>query len=333
MEKILALYDQDQSYAVRFSRYVQNRKQFPFALYTFTDLNDLRQFADRREIEILLASGAEGSDLSLIRAHDVVHLAEGDAPDAQNGGKYISKYQSGDMILRELMGFYGNSGHSIPAQNGYEADAVMIFSPNGRCGKSQLALSLAKALSDAKRTLYITFEEVSWLTELTGSVHKQTLTEALYYFKEDALDALKLKALVYADGALDYIAPVRNPSDLSALTPDEFGRFLHLLQRLGGYDIIVIDTDCAAGRFSEIFRRCRRILIPAPRDQAGTCKLEKFRDFIEKNGDGSIKNRIRVIELPHSDPDLSRHGMQRLAAGERAQLAHAVIRNHVFDES
>lgn len=329
MEKILALYDKDESYAARFARYVQGRKQFPFSLYTFTELDSLQRFAGRREIDVLLTAEAGDGESLMVGARDVVHLAENSLAEA-DAGKHIYKYQSGDAILRELMSFYGNAG-SAQVQHGREAEAIMVFSPLGRCGKTCLALGLAKMLSREKRTLYVSFEEVSWLLELTGQVQRNSLTEALYYFKEDALDAMKLKTLVYADGDLDYIAPVRNPADLSALSAEELGRFLSDLKKLGGYDVLVVDTDAACGRCAELFRRCKRILIPSGTDAVSEQKLGQFRAFIDRNGDGNIKHRFRSIQAPMYTPDFSKAGLRQFTQGAFASFLSEVIRNHIYD--
>lgn len=332
MERILALYDQDQGYIARFARYMQNRRQFPFAVYTFTDVEALKQFSNRREIEILLTADAgKESGISLVQAKDVVHLAE-EGSVGREGGRCIYKYQSGDAIVRELLQFYGDTRDYTPLSGGREAETLMVFSPIGCCGKSMLALSLAKLLAQEKRVLYLSFEETSWLAEIIGASHRGTLTEALYYFKEGCLDALKLKALVYSAGTLDYIPPVRNPADLTALDAGELERFLSEVRGMGNYDILVVDTDSIISRFFDLFQQCSRVLMPVPADRSCGEKLEKFNRYIETNGGDELKRKMILLSNPNVPLEGERRDIQWLTRGALGDYARQVIRTYIYDE-
>lgn len=56
MEKIMAVYDVDSVYAQRFADVVNQKEKTPFTVIPFTNLETLREYAQKHQVEILLVS-------------------------------------------------------------------------------------------------------------------------------------------------------------------------------------------------------------------------------------------------------------------------------------
>ena len=54
MVKIMAVYDEDALYARRLAEYVNRRETIPLQRWPFRNLERLKEYGDRHEIEILL---------------------------------------------------------------------------------------------------------------------------------------------------------------------------------------------------------------------------------------------------------------------------------------
>lgn len=78
MEKIMAVYDVDASYAERFADVVNQKAKAPFTVVPFTSIEALREYGEKHDIEILLiGNGVLQGQIEGIKARSVVTLAEG----------------------------------------------------------------------------------------------------------------------------------------------------------------------------------------------------------------------------------------------------------------
>lgn len=331
MEKILALYGQDSAYMSRLNAFLRSRSGIPFQVYSFQDPEKLRQFSKRKDIDILLSSGEESTGkLNGVNAKDWLFLSESELLPEEKRKSAIYKYQSGDSILRELMGHYGDSSDYLSGGLGRNCELYMVFSPIGRCGKTSFALSLACTLGKTREALYITLEESSWLTELMNRGYRGTLTEALYYFKEGTLDAMKLRSLCYESEGLRYIPPVRNPEDVAAIEKKDMAAFLEALKTRSGYDAIIVDTDSVISRFGGLFPAFKKIFIPVREDQAGRKKIASFEAFL-RNADYQDVDK-RFVKLSPPVPNEKRGALpslDMLSSPPFSDFADAVIRNYI----
>lgn len=102
-KKILAVYDVDPFYAERFSEFINQKESTPFMAIAFTSLARLKAFAQRQQIEILLA-GDEVADQELedLGVHQVVRLSE--VTMVKTGAPAVYKYQASDSILKRGYG-------------------------------------------------------------------------------------------------------------------------------------------------------------------------------------------------------------------------------------
>ena len=63
MEKVMAVYDVDPVYARRFADVVNQKEKIPFEVIPFTTLENLKEYAAKHGVEILLVSdSAERAD-------------------------------------------------------------------------------------------------------------------------------------------------------------------------------------------------------------------------------------------------------------------------------
>lgn len=201
MKKIMAVYDADFRYADRLAEFVNQRSQVPFQVVAFTSLEKLKEFAAREKIDLLLAgSGVEKEQLDGIPAAQVVWLSENGV--AEEGEAVVYKYQASDDLLREVMSWY--RPQEIPVlmtAAGRRSRITGVYSPIGRCGKTSFALTLGQVLAREEKVLYITLEEFSGLSALTGTVYTGGLSDLLYYYTQREYSSVRLGSVTYNWGS------------------------------------------------------------------------------------------------------------------------------------
>ena len=76
-----------------------------------------------------------------------------------------------------------------------------VYSPIGRCGKTSFALTLGQVLAREEKVLYITLEEFSGLSALTGTVYTGGLSDLLYYYTQREYSSVRLGSVTYNWGS------------------------------------------------------------------------------------------------------------------------------------
>lgn len=327
MEKILALYDNDRHYSERLGRFLESRSELPFRVCRFQDPEKLRQFSDQHGIDVLLSDEhcvREARDFCSPR--EVICLRENGGAEPEDGSIY--KFQSGEGILRELLRHYAAA--PVPERRGH-ARLYLVFSPLGRIGKSCFALTLARLLSRECATLYLSLEENAAFAEGQTLRHSGTLSEALYYHKQNMLDPARLQSLLYDAEGLSYIPPVRNPEDLSALSPPELSAFVDVLLRSSHFNALVVDTDALVSRAAALFPLAEKILIPVREDSASRQKLARFDDFLSHARLLKEPSRMIRLLLPQDDGISDTASLlTRSRPGALTDYAQAVLQNYIL---
>ena len=107
MKYVMAVYDVDPLYAVRFAEVVNQKEKIPFEVVAFTSMEKLRAFAAQTPVEVLLVSGSVSrSETDEIGAGRVIVLSDGESAQTDPARPSVYKYQSSDSIIREVMACY-----------------------------------------------------------------------------------------------------------------------------------------------------------------------------------------------------------------------------------
>lgn len=144
----MAVYDVDSVYAQRFADVVNQKGENAFTVIPFTNLETLREYAQKHQVEILLVSvSVPKEQVEGIHINSVVTLAEGEVVSAYDAYPSVYKYQAVDSVIREVMSCYCERSDEMPfVVMGKRARILGVYSPVGRCLKTSLALTIGQQL-------------------------------------------------------------------------------------------------------------------------------------------------------------------------------------------
>ena len=336
MNQILALLEQDPSYCERFLKYASSRTECPFTVYTFQTVTELQRFAHQNDIDLLLsdAQAAGEEELEKLPVHTRVELTEEPMGEKQtlagarsDAPHKIYKYQSGEKILHELVSSYQLSKKAEPKNRQGLARLYLVYSPIGRSGKTCFAESLTKTLQKDMRALYISLEEVSARADASMQNGSGSLSDALYFYKKERLDAERLRAMISRADGMDFIPPVRSPEDIATLRDAELPQFIQTLRTAVDYDAIILDTDSILSRVEGTLPQADWIFMPVTDQPAHYRKLSALEHYLTGSPHRAALDRIVKLIVP-----LEQHGYSEAAASERlSEFTAAVIRNYLYD--
>ena len=331
MKRIMAVYDVDPFYADKFAEFTNQRETLPFTAVAFTSLERLRAYTQRQQIEILLV-GAEVADEELedIRTGQVIRLGDGGMAGPQES-PVVYKYQSSDNVLREVMACYQTQSEpmSFPARE-MMCSITGVYSPVNRCGKTGFCLTMGQIMAKEQKVLYLNLEENSGLSQLTGTVYKSSLSDLLYYFKQGEYSRLRLNAVLYTLGGMDYVAPAAYAEDLAQVQPQDLKRLIQQIAADGEHDVILLDLGRLGWGAENLLEICTQIYVPTLEDCVSAAKLEEWKRYLENSGRGSLTERMRWVKLPGQNiTGPAESYLERLLWGEMGDYVRGMLKGKI----
>ena len=239
-------------------------------------------------------------ELGDIEARQIVTLVDGEVVELKEECPVVYKYQSGDSIMREVMACYcEQSPEPVLAMLGAKASVIGIYSPVNRCLKTSFALKMGQLLSRNERVLYMNLEEYSGFSRLISSQYTQDLSDVLYLYRQGAYSWLKLKAIVYSWGSMDYIPPVRYAEDLNQVSPEDLAMLLERIALESGYEKILVDVGQRGKGALPILETCDIVYMPVKDDCISAAKVEEFEEYLAQAGTKGLQERIHKLKLPY----------------------------------
>lgn len=329
MEKIMAVYDVDPVYAQRFADVANAKERVPFTVIPFSSLETLREYARSHVVEILLISVSVPLELVKgIAAGSVVTLAEGEVVSTVDSYPSVYKYQSADSVIREVMTYYCQSPEQNPVVLlGKKARVLGIYSPLGRCLKTSLALTMGQQLAKEGKVLYVGLDEFSGFSRILDGQCKSDFSDVLYYLRQDGLNVMRLRSIVYTWKDMDYISPVKYPEDLEQMTGEEAGILVERLSGQMGYEYVIVDVGRLGRNIIPVLNQCDVIYMPVKEDGVSSAKLEEFDAYLDITGNGAVSDRIRRVKLPyHSSFGRRESYMENLLWGELGDYVRQLLK-------
>lgn len=328
VRKIFAICDLEEKYVVRLTDYLNEKGTLPFEVLAFTNLDSLVRYARDHPIEILLISTqAMSEEVKNLSAARTIILSEGEEPDL-SGESSIFKYQSSEMIAKEVMQLYSGAETQVDMA---DCDVTGIYSPVGRCGKTLFALTMAQLMGERARTLYVNLENFSGFETLFGKTFRSDLTDLVYLSQQEGASlGLKLESIAEHMGNMDFIPPAFFPGDLRQIGADRWQLFLAQTAAAGDYKKMVLDIGTEPGDVPALLRLCTRIYMPIMPDPISRSKVTQFEKNLEALSMKDILKKTVRLYLPKVETRSA--GVQlldELARGKMGQFVRQLSANVV----
>ena len=315
-KKILAVYDSDLDYVNRFVSYLKDKRNLPFKAIGFSKKDALENFLVRNSIDILLISEncLERKEDQKESFFDSRQISEtiflGDPLALENEEHKINKYQSMENIILELVKECRiEDVTNLETQSLSGVDVFLVYSPASDFRKQGFSLSLADALSQDKSVLYINLERFSGLKKAFKEPSK-TISDVIYFYKTSINQfGQELRNSVIKKRNFEILLGPDDMEDIDLIADEELSRFLALLSKTGGYDVIVIDMDEAFKKITDVFEISKAIFVPVSKGAISEFKIEEFKEHLELREKEDIKEKMVITDLgAASEKELSEMG-------------------------
>ena len=331
-QKIFAICDMEEAYAVRLSEYILDKVRLPYTLHLFTKVEELQKFAGQEEIAVLVIAE---SALRMLREEYVRRQvtqmfvlqedeelrereadglscgnesgsADGKQPLAEDKLHYISKFQSPEQIVTILTESITNLSDWKIRTTAESTDMKLIgiYTPVKRCLQTSFAITMGQILAKEHRVLYFNFENYSGFGQMLK--------------REFAMDM----------NVLDYIPPMQSYAGRREVTGEEWLELCRCIAGIGQYEYIILDLDDSMDGLFDLLRSCYKIYTITREDGFAVAKINQYEQILqfhemEEIAAKTVKCRFPVFKDITADLNLMTHG-------ELAGYVKAIIREDLY---
>ena len=284
-KNIFAVCDLEVDYALNFMDYLNHKKNIPFEIQAFTNVESLIAYGKMNHIELLLISQkAMCRQVQELEIGKIVILSEGVHPPDLDRYPSVYKYQASSDVVREVMACYGAEKAVAPAVFPVlkkTTEIYAVYSPLGRCLKTSFALTLGQILAKERAVLYLNLEEYSGFEEMLGKGFAQNLSDLLYFVRQENGNLIyKMNSMVQTINNLDFIPPVRTPEDIRGTAWEDWEKLVQEIVLHSNYEFVILDIGGAVDGTFQVLDMCRKIYMPVLSDPVSISKISQFENLV-----------------------------------------------------
>lgn len=302
MQIKLAILEQDENYLKRMAAALSSRYAQELQLYSFTEAKEALTALKEKKIQVFLCSEECGIDLQAVPGTcSFAWLVESAGVDKLNGQRAVCKFQRVEQLYKQVLNLFSEQAPEFSGGgSGNAAMKVIAFaSPAGGVGNSSLAAAFAISAAKAgKRVLFLNESVYGSADDFFFSDGQFDFSEAIYAVKSSRTNrSIKLQSTVKQDASGVYFySSVKIALDMMEMTPEDHTVLLQELQKLGCYDIVVLDLDFPRCRqdFQKLYG-CRWVVITSDSTEQVQNKVDKALTAIrvlDENAERALQPRV-----------------------------------------
>lgn len=324
--KILAVCDSEEEYTSRMQEFLCTREELPFEIHAFTDTEKLEESSKKEEIEILLISESDYSEKIREFPIENIYLLNESGQMEYDNVEQISKYQSSEKILGQVLDFYSKR-RDLPRKikTKFPVNVIGVYSPVGRCLQTSFSLAMGQILAKKHKVLYLNFESFSGLGQILQHDMEMDLTDLLYYYANTKERfRYRLESSLQTLNGLYFVPPAVSFLDLQSITAETWLELLMAIEEEGMFEYIILDlSDCIQGLL-ELLRRCNLVYTILKDDNMAAAKIHQYEEFLEDMDYGDILDKTKKQKMPYIRKIAPK--LEQITYGELGEYVRRVLR-------
>lgn len=319
---IVAVCDADEGYRNRFVTYLVEHRAREVAVQAFSKPELFLEAMEKQRFDlIVIGKGFDGSEESakergipLLWLKDTVpeRVAEsgGYLPEEKKRSTSIFRYQPMGAILHEMQILTGACQKKIPDLDVAvkRMEVIGIYSPIRHEMQMPFAMVLSAMLSERSKVLYVNLMAHSGVLEIFRLTGEYDFGDIIIRLRNKRLYPETFLRSVYQTERMYYIPPFVNPENLYDFTREDYLTFLGFLEDRTDFEVIVFDFGEGIRNFAEMLEHCSSIYCPMKPGFVFECQRNDFLEYLQKEAEESVKERLHMVNLPFSARRIRRDG-------------------------
>ena len=325
------LYDLEIPYITKLGGYLSMNSSFPFVVKVCVTKQELLERMKTDEPRLLLVTEHEEDVLDEYECREIIFLSEKKSGNYE-GRRYINKYQSGEKIIKDILGFVAESDSmSSIITRKCSMKILSFYTPIKRSLSTTMCIAMGQLLSKRAKTLYINFECFSGLNKLLNCEFQKNIGDLLFYLNNQNQNfGFVLSGLVENREGLDILPPFNNQMDLINIKDETWINLIEIIERETDYEYLLLDlSDSVQGLF-DILKMSDKVITSVDNDEVAIFKLMQYEECLRYTGYENVLEKTKKCNVPHQH---RRNGeINYLGFGELGDYVRTVLQG-VIDET
>lgn len=325
------LYDSETPYITKLGGYLSINSSFPFIVKVCATIQELQERLKTEKPKLLLISECDKDVLEECKCEETIFLSVNKSGN-HNGNRYINKYQSGEKIVKDILGFVAESDSmSSIITRKCSMKILSFYTPIKRSLSTTMCIAMGQLLSKKAKTLYINFECFSGLNKLLNCEFQKNIGDLLFYLdNQNQNPGLVLSGIVENRDGLDILPPFNNQMDLINIRDEIWIRLFEIIERETDYEYLLLDlSDSVQGLF-DILKLSDKVITSVDNDEVAIFKLTQYEECLRYTGYEEVLEKTKKCNVPHQH---RRNGeINFLGFGELGDYVRTILQG-VIDET
>ena len=304
-KNVLAVFDEDFTYADNVTRQLLRVKNNNLQIYLFSSIEKLIAFSQEEEIEYAIIPDEKKEYRDKIKVVFCGYFTSKKLRE-KSSKEYIYRFQDKNAIYDRILNF--NTERTIEEcerEVVCRNEIIGFYNPVHRNGQTTCAKQTATILSEyGYKVLYINLEEYSDLYQVTKIKDVEDISDVLFYYRQDK-NALKetLSNIVQEQEKYYFIPPAKVGHVLLEIEGTQWIDLFHQLKSMNTYDYLILDMDSKIQSFYEILNLCNIIYRVIRSDSNCRDKIMQFEENVILLEKEDILRKIKnlFIEYIHEN--------------------------------
>lgn len=330
MNHIMAIYDQEENYAIQFINYLKMRNDFPFEVRKFSSIEKMQQFNRQQKIDVALIGEKSLADADSMLDVQIIILSETGVINTE-GLKSVYKYQNCENIIKKILILVseGNVTQGVISRQN-DLKIISFYTPVKRTYQTSFALIMGQMLSKKYRTLYLNMEGFSGLSHLLNKKFTKDISDLLYYLQNGKKGLQYLMgSMIEKMNGLDILPPMMYQMDLISITGNEWINLLKEIERYSDYEYLLLDLSDSVQGLYDILRQSSVIYCMLKKDEYAVAKIEQYESMLNQCSYEDLLLKTKKHILP--DFKYAQITIDKLITGELADYVRNIIQEEFYE--
>lgn len=302
MERTFALYDSDFYYATRFMEYFKKKREIPFEVIVFTQLESLKEYLRTNSVNVLLlGSDIDDDEIFITRTKYIYQLMEDQRDSKNTNSDSVYKYQPVSQVMQDILKDYRNRERRVNQEAAIDqAKILTIFSLKQRQEAIAYSRALQSILSRKRSILFINLGllPVPFMEDMQSE--KNALSEIIYYIKEKKDINIQLKELFHT-ALSTYLGGLDHAADILSLNLEDAKKLMKDLRESSDYQLILFYIDSVSEALMELMLQSDVQIIIKGSTEYDQALYDTWLKQLQRLGNRLPIEQSFFVELPEED--------------------------------
>lgn len=293
----VCVYDEEEQYAKQLSAFLNRQGEGRFQVTAITSMDCFWEYVENRSFDILLSANPEllcqmkqqqNIQVLWLKEEEKVSVFDREIAGEAAISRYAGARKISQRVEQAAARIYQTAGQAVPV--------VGIYSPVGRCGKTQFALEVA--CNPECRWLYIGMEDYGLMEHSLENEGMEQAGDAFLFFIKERNKEKFIRIIEECQGI---VPSAFSPFDIKILDKKDWEWIIRTLRGYAGVSGVLVDIGTGVLQDFSWLSLFDYILVPYLQEESAIRKKEKFENLLEAYQMVEIQEKLQFMDMGNEE--------------------------------